>query len=167
MARRASPVVDRCWTRRAGNAYLPAMRIACPNCAAEYEVPDVALAAGPRLLRCAKCSHQFTASLPAAPAAAPGPGADAPLPKPLPSDSAPAEAPPREPTTAAPKPRATPIVAPGATPASSGTDRVALFGWIATALVLLGGVGAVVTQHAAIAAAWPPAQRLFSALGLG
>jgi predicted Zn finger-like uncharacterized protein len=40
------------------------MRIACPNCAAEYEVPDSLLAAGPRMLRCARCSHQFAAALP-------------------------------------------------------------------------------------------------------
>lgn len=40
------------------------MRIACPNCAAEYEVPESLLATGPRLLRCARCSHQFQAALP-------------------------------------------------------------------------------------------------------
>lgn len=47
------------------------MRIACPNCAAAYEVPDAALAAGPRLLRCARCGHRFTATGPASPAAPP------------------------------------------------------------------------------------------------
>jgi predicted Zn finger-like uncharacterized protein len=148
MASRASPVADGCWTRRAGDAYLPAMRIACPNCAAEYEVPDAALAAGPRLLRCAKCSHQFPAGLPVPEPAPPAAAPLAPAPKP------------------APKPALAPILPPQATPTSSGTDRVALFGWIATLFLLLGGTAAVFTHHAAIAAAWPPAQRLFSALGL-
>jgi len=42
------------------------MRIACPNCSAEYDVPESLLAAGPRLLRCARCAHQFEAALPRA-----------------------------------------------------------------------------------------------------
>lgn len=157
------------------------MRIACPNCAAEYEVPDAALATGPRLLRCAKCSHQFTASLPAA-EAEPPPKAK-PLSQPVsqpvaepvakPAAAAPQASAESVPARAAPEPAPAPApITPsgepgGAAPTSAGTDRVALFGWVATLFVLLGAAAAVFTQHAAIAAAWPPAQRLFSALGLG
>ncbi|WP_413466168.1 zinc-ribbon domain-containing protein [Planktothrix agardhii] len=54
------------------------MRIACPSCSAEYQVPDALLASGPRLLRCARCGHQFQAALPAP--AAPQ-EADAPAPR--------------------------------------------------------------------------------------
>jgi predicted Zn finger-like uncharacterized protein len=40
------------------------MRIACPNCSAEYDLPESLLAGGPRLLRCARCGFQFEAALP-------------------------------------------------------------------------------------------------------
>jgi predicted Zn finger-like uncharacterized protein len=67
------------------------MRIACPNCSAEYDVPESLLAIGPRLLRCARCAHQFDAALPRAePPPAPPP---APAPPPTsPPSAAPQEA---------------------------------------------------------------------------
>ncbi|WP_372491113.1 zinc-ribbon domain-containing protein, partial [Falsiroseomonas oryziterrae] len=37
------------------------MRVACPACAAAYEIPDELLASGPRLLQCAACGAQFEA----------------------------------------------------------------------------------------------------------
>ncbi len=36
-----------------------AMHLTCPHCSTEYEVPDVALAAGSRRLRCDRCGHQW------------------------------------------------------------------------------------------------------------
>lgn len=46
------------------------MRLSCPGCQTEYEVPDAALVGRVRTLRCAHCSHQWEygplAALPAA-----------------------------------------------------------------------------------------------------
>ena len=70
------------------------MRIACPKCLAEYEVPDSLLATGPRLLRCARCTHQFEAALPAAAPSPPAAPAAPPVPTPMPPASALPEAPP-------------------------------------------------------------------------
>ncbi|HEV7264900.1 MAG TPA: zinc-ribbon domain-containing protein [Falsiroseomonas sp.] len=74
------------------------MRIACSNCSAEYEVPESLLATGPRLLRCARCGHQFQAALPGAPPApepASPPPSAAPPPATLPTA---APAPPSKPS---------------------------------------------------------------------
>ncbi len=35
------------------------MRLSCPNCLTEYDVPDAALAGRTRMLRCAHCGHQW------------------------------------------------------------------------------------------------------------
>lgn len=37
------------------------MRVSCPNCQTEYDVPDAALAGRQRKLRCAQCGTQFIA----------------------------------------------------------------------------------------------------------
>ncbi len=48
------------------------MRVSCPNCQTEYNVPDAALAGRTRKLRCANCDTQFQAGpLPAPPASEP------------------------------------------------------------------------------------------------
>ncbi len=75
------------------------MRIACPGCAAEYDVPDTLLATGPRSLRCARCGTEFRAELPPAepfvaepklaPAVAPPP-----MPEPEPAVAVPVQRPP-------------------------------------------------------------------------
>jgi predicted Zn finger-like uncharacterized protein len=49
-----------------------AMRLTCPHCSTEYEIPDAALAAGSRRLRCDRCGHQWRQEGPvAAPESAP------------------------------------------------------------------------------------------------
>ncbi|WP_369407992.1 zinc-ribbon domain-containing protein, partial [Roseomonas rosulenta] len=64
------------------------MRIACPSCGAEYEVPDRLLAGAARSLRCSRCGADF--ALPeGAPAAAPPPS---PAPEP-PAERAPSPLP--------------------------------------------------------------------------
>jgi predicted Zn finger-like uncharacterized protein len=66
------------------------MRVSCPNCQTEYDVPDAALAGRTRKLRCAHCETQWVAGpLPEPPAAEP------PLPPPPPV-SAPPDPPPTE-----------------------------------------------------------------------
>ena len=168
------------------------MRIACPSCAAEYEVPDAALAGGPRRLRCARCGHLFLAELPAPPVEAPPPDRPAPAagaePPDLgaamppaegaraaaaaePPDAAaepPAEAPARPPPARGPS-RLTPIEPP--LPAArdlraAPPDRVALLGWAMTGMLLVATVAAAYLWRYDIMAAWPPAARLFGALDL-
>lgn len=147
------------------------MRIACPNCAAEYDVPDAALAAGPRLLKCARCGHHFHARslLPEEPEPTPPPAPDKPAERPGagPGDRA-APATDRPPPSRGPT-RSMPIDPPlprlGDAPASP-SDRFALAGWVVTVAVLIGGGLAAYAFRAEIVAAWPPAARLFAALGL-
>lgn len=154
------------------------MRIACPSCSAEYEVPDQALAAGARMLRCARCGHQFRAALPTPAEPATLPKQAAPVtPPPQPESAggtAPdgAETPPavtsRPPPSRGPT-RSMPIDPPlprlGDAPASP-PDRFALAGWLLTVAALLVAAYAAYAWRDEIMAAWPPAARLFTALGL-
>ena len=152
------------------------MRIACPTCAAAYDVPDALLAAGPRLLRCARCSTEFSAALPEAkappepepaPALQAAPPPDSALPEPSPAPAPPAElalAPPERPKPtrgpAAPSPMDTLDA-----PAPPGQGRLAA-AWIASFGTIGAGLFALLHWQAEIAAAWPPASRLYAVLGL-
>lgn len=148
------------------------MRIACPSCAAEYEVPDAALAAGPRLLKCARCGHQFQAALPEAaapePAMAPSP---APAPDPAPPQAAP---PPPAPPADRPPPSRGPTQSMPIDPPlprlsdapASPPDRLALAGWIMTLVVVALGTYAGFAFRGEIMEAWPASARLYQALGL-
>jgi predicted Zn finger-like uncharacterized protein len=49
------------------------MRLSCPACQTEYEVPDAALAGRARTLRCANCGHQWQSAPPPAPQPPPPP----------------------------------------------------------------------------------------------
>jgi predicted Zn finger-like uncharacterized protein len=61
--------------RGAANNAIPGviMRLSCPACQTEYEVPDAALAGRARTLRCANCGHQWQSAPAFAPAPAPPP----------------------------------------------------------------------------------------------
>ncbi|MBU8541100.1 zinc-ribbon domain-containing protein [Falsiroseomonas tokyonensis] len=140
------------------------MRISCPNCAAEYDVPDSALAAGPRLLRCARCEHKFTAALPEAvaePAAEP-PAAAAETP----AEPAPAETPAAEPAPPPPPEPARLAQDRLSDAPASPPDRFALAGWLVTLLVLVLAAYAGFAWRAEVMEAWPPSQRLYALLGL-
>jgi len=151
------------------------MRIACPNCAAEYDVPDAALAAGPRLLKCARCGHHFHARsvLQEEPEPPPPPAPEKPRDRLAERVSAGAgdramtvtDRPPpsRGPTRSMPIDPPLPRL--GDAPASP-PDRFALAGWVVTVAVLIGGALAAYAFRAEIVAAWPPAARVFAALGL-
>ena len=155
------------------------MRIACPTCAAAYDVPDALLAAGPRLLRCARCSTEFSAALPEAQAPPEPEPEPEPAPQPAPAapppDSAlpePAIAPTAE-LALAPPERPTPTRGPAAPspmdaldgPAPPGQGRLAA-AWIASFGAIGAGLFALLHWQAEIAAAWPPASRLYAVLGL-
>ncbi len=53
------------------------MRLSCPNCQTEYDVPEAALSTGGRTLRCARCGHQWRHGPDAAPELAAAPAAAA------------------------------------------------------------------------------------------
>lgn len=150
------------------------MRIACPSCGATYEVPDRLLAGSPRPVRCARCGSTWTpealapaeeARSEAAPAMA---GAAAPprFVVPEPEIAAP---PARAPLVAdRPPPRREPAPEPLAAlpepPPVGGTLALAA-AWVATLMVLGGGVAGAWLYRAEIVAAWPAAARLYAALG--
>ncbi len=134
------------------------MRIACPTCGAEYDVPDRLLSGAARTLRCSRCATDF--ALPSLAAAPPPPPAP---PEPV-AVPAPAPAPP----PAAAEPEAPPAPAvPERTPvARDPQDRALLGAWAASVLVVLGGIAAMLVFRAQLMAAWPPVTRFFSVLGL-
>lgn len=134
------------------------MRIACPSCAATYEVPDRLLSGAPRSLRCSRCGADFTP-----------PRAEASL--------APSIEPPAEqmveamvPTpAAAPEPAATPAPAPPPVPARApvaAPPTTLLRAWVGSLALVLGSILALVLFRTQVMSAWPPATRLFAALGL-
>ncbi len=163
------------------------MRISCPNCSAEYDVPDTALAAGPRMLRCARCGHSFRAALPEPPATEAAPGSlpesqmnsrsESAVTAVAPAVEAPAEAPPPLPPPPLAQHGAEPQPIPpppsgasaedrlGQAPASP-PDRFAVAGWVLTVLVLGLAAYAGYAFRADVMEAWPPSQRLYALLGL-
>ena len=128
------------------------MKITCPSCTAEYNVPDT-LAAG-RVVRCAKCGVEWTpVPEPVAEAAAiPAPVPDEPVavvPQPPPPDPADRLAPP----TAAPaRPRRGP--------------SALLLAWVGSGLLIVALLAAAVVFREPIMRGWPPSQRVYGALHL-
>lgn len=139
------------------------MRIACPSCSAEYEVPDRLLAGPARMLRCSRCAAEFQLPRAEAPAAA--------APEPPPADPPKPEPPPRiaeavsasRMAEAAPAP---PVPAWAPTPAEPETDGALARAWVASLIVVVGAAVALVVFRDAVMVAWPPATRLFVAIGL-
>jgi predicted Zn finger-like uncharacterized protein len=120
------------------------MRIACPSCDAEYDVPDRLLAGAARTLRCSRCRADF-----ALPQAAPPPA-------------------PEPPAVVAPTPTLlTPPMRERAPVASVPPTQAALLrAWIASLVVVTGAVAGLLVFRAEVMAAWPPAARMFAVLGL-
>ncbi len=160
------------------------MRIACPQCTAEYEVPDRLLQGAARPLRCARCQHEWLVGGPAAPPAAAPQAAATPQAAPTPERFSPMPPPAAAPPAAegdepeAPRrPRPTrrprqhnPIDPPLPRRAGEAEEdpqrRVALIAWAASITLLLVLAAAVVIWRQPIMLAWPPSGRLFLALGL-
>jgi len=155
------------------------MRIVCPACDATYDVPDAMLAGGSRLVRCAKCSNEWT---PTAISEAPLPPDDldfetdadvASIPAPPPmADESPMGPDPlgrHEPRLNPLRPRgearAEPAPPPPDLPPPRGGAR-AIVAWVASVLVLVALAGAAVAWRTQVMAAWPPSERVFAAIGL-
>ncbi len=150
------------------------MRIACPACQAEYDVPEGMLE-GHAAVRCARCRQEWQ-PIPADPAFA--------LPTPLPDTALR----PAEPLSTALEPTAArdiaeplaerdpagppaPLFAPPRVPGSSqemprGSAAVTLGAWIATLIVLAGLAAGGYLWRDRLMTAWPPSTRLYAALGL-
>ncbi len=124
------------------------MKITCPYCAAEYNVPD-SLAAG-RVVRCAKCTGEWAPVLLAIaveppPVAEPEPEPELPPPPLVETADRLAPLPPPPPA------RRLPL----------------LLAWVGSLAVIVAAVVAALVFHGAISHAWPPSQRVYAALGLG
>jgi predicted Zn finger-like uncharacterized protein len=164
------------------------MRIACPNCAAEYEVPDEKLAGGPRLLKCARCGHSFQAALPPPPPPSQQQAREAPRaprreptqpPPPAPESRTPRPAPDqREPPpdveTDRPRPtrgptRHSPIDEPAgfAEKQAAPSGASIALAWLLSLAALGLAAWAAVHYRAEVMETFPAATRLYRALGLG
>jgi predicted Zn finger-like uncharacterized protein len=131
-----------------GASYRVSMQIACPSCAATYEVPAARLKPG-RSARCAACGTEWRP--------APEPAAEAPPP--------PAEAPPASPAAAPPAPP-TPFLSAmerlAAEPSRPPRSPALLAAWLVSFLLLgAGGVSAVVWR-AEIMRLWPPTSQILT-----
>jgi predicted Zn finger-like uncharacterized protein len=133
------------------------MRIVCPGCEAEYDVPAERLS-GRRTVRCARCGQSFTPAV-----------LDPPPPPPPPSPE-----PALEPATARVfepavmrNPPALRTEAPLARPSQPrGAGRMLAVSWASSVLVVIAVCAVALIDHAALAAAWPPLHRLYAAIGI-
>ena len=154
------------------------MRIVCPSCSAEYDVPDSLLTAG-RVVRCARCGDEWlpvqavAAVLEPVPAQAaePPPVAAEPVetatsepPRPddapgndTPGNDAPGNDAPPEPASAMER-----LAMHPARPSSPLALRLA---WLASLVALAALVWAAYAWRAEIAAAWPPSARMYAVFG--
>ncbi|MCA3360871.1 MAG: zinc-ribbon domain-containing protein [Roseomonas sp.] len=129
------------------------MLIECPNCAAAFQVPERLLIDRARPLRCGQCRAVFPM---------PDPRAPEPMTR-QERDPPPAAEPPVAP---APLPAAAGPEAPLAEPANDASTRLLRAAWAASIALLVGGGLAAIIKRDALMEAWPPAARLFAALGL-
>lgn len=137
------------------------MRIVCPSCEAEYDVPDSLLGGRPRHVRCAKCAREWAPFAPppappepvetfAPPPAAAVHHAEAPAHGTLADQVPPIEAPKRKEAKV-----------PGSAPGLG-----VVIAWLFTAAIIAAGVGVLWLKRAEVVSFWPPARRLYILLGL-
>jgi predicted Zn finger-like uncharacterized protein len=118
------------------------VRITCPTCSAEYDVPGT-LAAG-RSVKCARCGNKW------APVPLPEPIVEA-VPEPVPE----------------PPPQPPPHTALVPVPAPKPSSRLPLLlAWIGSAVVILALLAAAFVLRDPIMRGWPPSIRVYSLLGL-
>jgi predicted Zn finger-like uncharacterized protein len=133
------------------------MRIACPGCAATYEVPASRLKPN-KQVRCARCGNSWLPEIATETDPDAQADAQADLPDPRVADEQPAE-----PTRPAPQMTAMDRLAVTAQPSP---PRAGLIGaWVATAIVLAGAVTAAIVWRDAVVHAWPPGGRILPATG--
>ncbi len=121
------------------------MKITCPSCAADYNVPGT-LAAG-RVVRCAKCGTEW------APVAA------------VPVEVAP---PPPLPAPPEPEPAVPNVPARLVPPLPERPERhlPLLLAWVGSLVVVVAALVMAFVLREAVMQAWPPSQRVYGVLGL-
>lgn len=139
------------------------MLIECPNCAAGYQVPPRLLRDRSRPLRCGQCEAVFPIPEPPAPEPLAFRAPEPPAPEMEEPRPAPAPAPLAEESRT--EPMAPPD--PPAEAAQGASSRGLRVAWAASIALLIGGGLAAIIQRDVVMEAWPPAARLFAALGLG
>jgi predicted Zn finger-like uncharacterized protein len=127
------------------------MRITCPTCRAEYQVPDARLRPG-LMMRCHRCGNEFAAPVPEF---APAPAA----PDAAPGEDDGRDLPPLPPLTAAG--RAIPSV-----PEKPKPNRALQAAWAGSIVLLVLLLTGAVVWHAALSQAWPPLARAYRLIGL-
>ena len=140
------------------------MLIECPKCEAGFDVPERLMRDRTRPLRCGQCGTVFP--MPEPPAPEPEPVAfHAPEPPP---PALVVEEPRPEPAALAEEPRPEPSAAADSPPeaANEASSRALRAAWVASVALVLGGGLAAIIKRDAVMEAWPPAARLFAALGL-
>jgi predicted Zn finger-like uncharacterized protein len=135
------------------------MRIACPSCAAEYEVPASRLKPG-KLVRCARCGGKWS---PAPDDAEPASQAEAAGQHPPEAGSG--AGPDAGLDIAASLPEVTAMDRLAASPAPPPARWPLVGAWVLTVLVLAAAVAATISWRDAIVRTWPPAGRILPTTG--
>lgn len=132
------------------------MRIVCPSCEAEYDVPDTMLAGGARKVRCARCAREWVPfAPPPPPPAEPDPLVEIQAPRPAPAVKLADHAPPIDPP-------ARPVMkVPGGPP-----GMALVIAWLFTAAAIVAGIFTLWLKRPEIIHLWPPAARLYRLFGL-
>nr|WP_294543735.1 zinc-ribbon domain-containing protein [uncultured Rhodopila sp.] len=127
------------------------MQIACPSCAATYEVPAARLKPG-RSVRCSACGAEWKP----APEAEPEPPPPAEPPAAIPLATAGAE------PAAPPAPFLTAMERLAAEPSRPPRSPVLLAAWLVTFLLLASGGISAVVWRAEIMRVWPPSSHILT-----
>jgi predicted Zn finger-like uncharacterized protein len=134
------------------------MLIECPNCNAGFQVQERLLVDRTRPLRCGQCQTVFPV---------PEPPAPEPMTWQEPEPPPPPPAAPPPPALAVEEPGPEALVAEEASEAANdASSRGLRAAWAASIVLLIVGGLAAIIKREALVEAWPPATRLFSALGL-
>ena len=129
------------------------MRIICPSCEAEYDVPEALLGTAPRPVRCARCATEWIPH-----------GFPAPPPLPIPVEP---PAPPEPPSTE----NAAPSLAdearlPTTRKPARGNRLWPALAWLATIAIIIAAIASAYVWRDSIARAWPPSRQIYSRLGV-
>jgi predicted Zn finger-like uncharacterized protein len=136
------------------------MQLACPACAAIYNVPDSMIGEG-RMIHCARCAHEWFA-LPLLKAALPEP-----VPAPAMPEASPAPPEPRAPIALAPPPPPPRMAEapPPPEPKSLQSQLLLRLAWVASLGLVAWGGYFVWTERARMTELWPPIARLYGLFG--